>query len=322
MTVYLLWGQEEYNIKKEIEKLKCELLDSSFKSMNYKILNNPDFLEIIETAETTPLMFGNMIFVINIEKYLVGNKGSIDDKQLLTFEEALKNIQPSVNIVFLAKISRDENKKVDTRKKLYKIISKYAKVIEFPQFKSYQKELPQEIQKIAKEFELSIDTNTINYLIEQLGVNLMLIASELEKLKIAIYPKKQVKIEDIKENCVSSDDVFALADLIVQGNKSEALKQFHQLTERRHYLEVLAVLQTNFQKFIFIKNYEKKASEAQIAQELKIHEFIVKKTKEKLTNISLEKLISVRNNLLEAEYKIKSGKITMPEAAIELAMIS
>lgn len=322
MSLYLFWGQEDFYIEKEIEKLKNKLLDSSFRSMNYKVLDNPDFLSVIDCCQTTPLMFGNMLIVINCDKFLLGNKSSVEDKQLAVFEQALANISDMVNVVFLCKIPRDENKKVDTRKKLYKIIAKFAKVTEFPQFRTYQKELNAAIQSMAKEKELSIDTKTIEYCIEQLGSNLRLIDSEFEKLKIAIHPKKQVSIEAIKKHCTSSEDIFALADLIVSGNKNEVMKQFQNLTDRRHYLEVLAVLQGNIQRFVFIKNYAQKASAADIGAQLKLHEFVVKKTIEKLQGISLDKLISIKTNLTMAEFKIKSGQVSAPQVAIEFALLT
>lgn len=322
MSIFLFWGQEDYNIELEIEKLKIKLLDPSFKSMNYKVLDNPDFLNIIECAQTTPLMFGNMITVINCDKYLIGNKSSVDDKQLGVFSQALETISETANIVFLCKIPRDENKKIDTRKKLYKIISKYAKVVEFPQYKTYQKELIPVVDKIVKSKELSIDNAALSFLIEQMGSNLRLIDSELEKLKIAIHPKKQVKKDDIKNICVSCDDIFALADLIIAEDKNEVLKHFHSLTERKHYLEVLSVLQSNIQRFVFIKNYSTKASAKDIAAQLKLHEFVVMKTLEKLKNINLDRLIQIKENLTQAEFKIKSGKIAPPEVALELALLN
>lgn len=321
MSLFLFWGQEDYNIEVEVEKLKTELLDSSFKSMNYKVLDNPDFLSIIECAQNTTLMFGNMLIVINCDKYLVGNKATIDDKQLGVLSEVLESISPSVNIVFLCKIPRNENKKVDTRKKLYKIIAKYAQVTEFAQYKTYQKEFPQILQKMIKAKDLAADNNVVTFLIEQLGSNLRLIDSELEKLKIAIHPKKQVTKEDIKTICVSCDDIFALADLIVLEDKNEILKQFHNLIDKKHYLEILSVLQSNIQKFVFIKNYSTKASAKEISLQLKLHEFVVVKTLEKLKNISLSRLVQIKENLTQAEYKIKSGKITSPQVALELALL-
>ena len=321
MSLYLFWGQEDYNIQKEIEKLKNELLDSSFVSMNYKIFDNPDFIKIIEIVQTTPLMFGNMLIVINCDKYLIGNKGSVDDKQLAVFSQAIENISPNVNIIFLCKISRDENKKIDTRKKLYKIISKVATVKEFHQYRTYQKELFQQIQGMFKEKELTADIKVAEYVAEQLGANLRLIDSEIEKLKVAIHPNKKASIEDIKKYCTSSEDVFALADLIVAQDKNNILSQFHKLIDKRHYLEILSVLQTNIQKFIFIKNYEKKASAQEIGSQLNLHEFVVKKTIEKLSKVNLSQLIKIKQNLTKAEYKIKTGAMESPTVALEMALL-
>ena len=322
MSLFLFWGQEDYNIEVEVEKLKTELLDSSFKSMNYKVLDNPSFIDVIECVQTTPLMFGNTLSLVNMDKFLIGNKSSIDDKQLKVFEEAVSNLAPSVNVIFLCKISRDENKKVDTRKKIYKIISKHATVKEFAQYKTYQKEFPPVIQKMLKDEGLSADTQTISYLIEQLGSNLRMIASEIEKLKLAVYPNKKVTKSDIQKHCVSCDDVFALADFLIAGDKDSALKQFEQLIERRHCLEVLAVLQSNIQRFVFIKNYEKKASAKEIGAELKLHEYVVMKTIEKLKKVSINRLVQIKENLTRAEFKIKTGQLASPQIAVELALLS
>lgn len=322
MSLYFFFGQEEFNIETEIEKLKKKLLDTSFQSMNYKVMDNPDFVSLIDVCRSTPMMFGNMLIIVNLNKYFLGNKVSVDDKLLDDFSDALANIAQSLNIVFLCKIPRDENKKVDTRKKLYKTIAKYAQVTEFSQYKTYQKELNSATLKMAKSKSLECDDKVINYLIEQLGSNLRLIDSELDKLKIAIHPRQKVAIEDIKENCVSEDDIFTLADMIVAENKDETLRQFSRLLERKHYLEVLAVLQSNLQRFIYIKSHSADSPTSLIAQDLHLHEFIVKKTLEKVRGISLNRLINIKENLTQAEFKIKSGQVTTPEMAIEVALLS
>ena len=322
MAVFLFHGQEEYLINKEIKKLKSELLDSSFISMAYKVFDNPPFATLLECIQSAPLMFGNTLSLISVEKYLVGNKLSLDDKQIESLDYALANISPSVNIIFVCKIPRDEQKKPDSRKKIYKTLSKYSQVREFAQYRAYDKQLPTEIQKMAKEKDLTISSDSISTLVEQLGVNLTLLDSELEKLKVAIHPKKAVDSASIKKYCTSVDDVFILADLIIEGNKNEVLKQYNLLTEKKHPLEIFAFLQTNFQKFLVIKNYEKKMSAADIGSKLRLHEFIVKKTQEKLRKTSLEKLIKIRENLIEVEYKIKTGQTVSPETALEMVLLS
>lgn len=321
MAVFLFYGQEEYLMEKEIKKLKNELLDASFMSMSYKVFDNPDFNTLMDCVQSAPLMFGNTLTIINIEKYLIGNKMSLDDRQIDSVNYALSNLSDNVNIIFVCKIARDENKKPDSRKKLYKTLSKYSQVREFAQYRSYDKQLQSEILKMAKEKDLTISSDNVSFLIEQLGVNLTLIDSELEKLKIAIHPNKAINQDAIKKYCTSSEDVFILADLIIQGNKNEILKQYDLLTEKRHPLEIFSVLQSNFQRFVFVKNYEKKMSTKDIASKLKLHEFVVMKMQEKLRKISLDKLLKIRENLINAEYKLKTGQSASSEILLELTLL-
>ena len=322
MAVYFFHGQEEYLMDKEIKRLKNELLDLNFVSMSYKVFYNPPFNTLLDCLQSAPLMFGNTLSVIHLNKYLSGNSVSLDDKQIESIDFALKNLSSNVNIIFVCKIARDENKKPDSRKKIFKTISKYSQVKEFAQYRNYDKTLPSVISTIAKEKDLKIDTTAINTIIEQLGVNLTLINSEMEKLKVAIYPEKTVNETYVKKYCTSSEDIFTLADLIIQENKNEILKQYKLLTEKRHYLEVFAFLQSSLQKFLFIKNYERRMSVKDIGSKLKMHEFVVQKTMEKLRKITLARLIQIRENLINAEYKLKSGQSTQEDIVLELALLS
>jgi DNA polymerase-3 subunit delta len=322
MAVFLFYGQEEYLMEKEIKKLKNELLDTSFMSMAYKVFDNPSFNELMTCVQSVPLMFGNTLSIINFDKYLIGNQASYDDKQIALLDGALSSINNGVNIIFVCKVARDENKKPDARKKLYKTISKYSQVREFAQFKNYQAELNAQIAKMAKEKGLTINGDNIKILIEQLGVNLTLIDSELEKLKVAIHPNTTIDLEAIRNYCTTSEDVFVLADLILQGNKNEIFRQYNLLTDKRHPLEILAVLQMNFQKYVFIKNYEKKMSNKDIALKLKMNEYIVKLTLDKLRKTSLDKLLEIRKSLIEAEFKMKTGQSGLSDIVLELAMLS
>ena len=109
---------------KEIKRLKDELLDSAFVSMGYKTFYNPQFTQLLDCLQTAPLMFGNTLSVIHLDKYLTGNGISLDDKQIASIDFSLSNLSDAVNIIFVCKIERDENKKIDSRKKLYKTIDK------------------------------------------------------------------------------------------------------------------------------------------------------------------------------------------------------
>ena len=321
MSITFFYGQENYFIEKEIKKMKSEFLNSDFITMNYKVFDNPQGAQLIECCQNSPLMFGDMLSVIHVDKYLLGAKMSLTDEQLESFDFALKNANPKVHLVFVCKIPSDENKKPDSRKKFFKILTKYANCKEFARFKTWDKQLPQAISEIAKEKGLKITPNVCSYIVEQMGTDMVLIDSELTKLISAIHPRTTVETKDIKTFCTSSEDIFELADMLATGNKDEVIKQYNSLTEKKHPLEILAVLHGGLSKYIFIKSYEKRASDAQIGAKLGIHEYVVKKSREKLSKVSLDRLLSLKKNLTEAEYKYKTGQALLPELLLEVTLM-
>ena len=322
--IYFLHGQEDYLIEQELQKLKSKIVDKMFLATNYRVVENPKYLELIDILRTPSLMFGNVFIVINCEKYFFDAKGKInfEDKELKEIEETIASMPESLHIAFVCKIDRESTKKIDTRRKLYKILAKNAQMREFQEFKPYDKEFASWIQKTAKSKDLILANDVLQFLIERLGVNLRVIENELEKLKLALYPTKMVKKEDIQNICTSSEDIFLLTDYILKGQKDLAMLEFKKLSTNKHYLEILAVLQTNFSKLASIKVDSVNHNSFEIASKTKLPEFIVKKQLEKLKNVPMDKIIQIRNNLLQAEYRVKTGEIAFYELPVELALLS
>lgn len=321
--LYFFYGQEDFLIELELQKLKSKVVDKAFLSTNYRVYDNPKYQELIDVLRTPSLMFGNVLAVINCEKYFFDSKGKIsfDDKEIKEIEAAIQTMHETLHIAFVCRVDRDTTKKVDTRRKLFKILTKYGQAAEFPEFKPYQKELATWIQKQVKSKDLIMASDVVQFLIERLGTNLRVTDNELNKLKLAIYPSKSVKKEDIKEICTSTDDIFALTDYILKGQKDLALLEFRKLCTNKHYLEILAVLQTNFTKLAAMKADAVNHNSFEIASKTKLPEFIVKKQLEKLKNVPMDRLIKIRKNLLEAEYRVKTGEIAFYELPVELALL-
>ena len=320
MAVWFFHGKEEYKMEKEVLKLRGELLDDTFKSMNYRIYYNPAFSELLDILQSAPLMFGNILSVIHCENYFIkikNKKIDFSDEQINSLEDAFKNISDGNNVIFLCEIPRDDDKKPDSRTKLYKVFAKYAKAVEFPQYRNFDKDFIPYVISMAKEKGLKSDIKTAEHLTERLGVNLRLISSELEKIATAIYPETILKAKDIDTYCRLTENVFALADLITSNNNDEIMKQMSSIFEKSHPLEVSALLQSNLRKFIYIKSNQNTLSLKMIADNLKMHEYPVKLIADKIKNISLKELKDFKHRLTEGEYKIKTGQTINPEYILE-----
>ena len=60
----------------------------------------------------------------------------------------------------------------------------------------------------------------------------------------------------------------------------------------------------------------------EIAAKTHLPEFIVKKHLEKLRKVPMDRIIQIRKNLLEAEYRVKTGEMSFYELPVELAMLN
>ena len=320
MAVYFFHGDEDYNIELELEKMTSKL-NPDFKSMNFQVLDNPIYSTLANVLRSTPMMFGNMLIVINCEDYFLSNKNFFDDSELADIDDALKNNPDGLNIVFVVKLPRDENKKLDSRKKLYKIVSKYN-TREFPTFKTYKTaEISAWIKKHAKSKDLSINDDATALMIEQIGNNLRDFNTELDKLKLLAYPQKTVTKKMVEEICISHQDLFNLTELIMKNEKDKALLEFQKLLDKKHPLELLSAIQTMIRRWIIIKSKSSVATSAELAKLTGQHEFVVKQTIAKLKNTKLSDLVKLKQNLFEVEYKIKSAEALDIISEVECAII-
>lgn len=317
MSVYFFYGDEEYSIEQAINEKK-KLLDKNFSAMNFKTYDNPSFTDLISILRTTPMMFGKMLIVLNCLDYF---SKSFEDSQNKQIEEALSLVSEDVDIVFTAILPRNEGKKLDSRRKLFKLLSK-QNAQEFKTIPTYKvDEITSWINKYARKIGIKVEQDASLTLIEQIGNNLREFVNELDKLKLAVYPEKTVTKNDVKVNCITNEDLFNFTDYLMTNKTDLALLEFRKLLQKKHELEIMSALQTMLRKWILIKLNEKKMSMFEISKLTGMHEFVIQKNMQKMKNHSLRDLIKLKQNLIDAEYKIKSGQALDTKEVIEYAII-
>ena len=94
MAVYFFYGDEDYNIELELNKM-ISALNPDFKSMSLQVLDNPDFQSLIGALRMTPMMFGDMLVIINCDSYFAANKNTFFMAQLL-FRVNINNVSLAV----------------------------------------------------------------------------------------------------------------------------------------------------------------------------------------------------------------------------------
>lgn len=317
MAVYFLYGEEDFNIEAEIAKLK-QGLDKNFLEMSFKTYDNPKFPDLISILRSQPMMFGKMLIVINCLDYF---SKTFDDKQIKEIESAIEGNNENLDIVFVAALPRDGGKKLDSRKKFFKLLAKQnaKECAAIPTYKTA--ELEDWVRKQAKSKSLKINPDAITALITQVGNNLRQLDGELEKLKLMCYPDKVATKEMVKEICISNEDLFAFSDFLMQGEKDKALYEYRKLLEKKYPLEILATLQTMLHRWILLKARSSEMGTFELARMTGQHEYVVKLTLQKLKKANLKDLVALKKRLTDAEFRIKSGQSFDVEEEVENAFL-
>ena len=315
MAVYFFYGGEDFNIEQEIEKLK-KGLDKNFLEMSFKTYDNPKFPDLISILRTQPMMFGKMLVVINCLDYF---SKTFDDKEIKQIAEVLEENNDNLDIVFVAQLKRDEGKKLDSRKKFFKTLSKYN-AQEFAVIPTYKTaELEGWIIKQAKAKKLKMDTGAATAMISQIGNNLRQLDTELDKLQLMAYPQNVVTPDMVKEICISNEDLFAFSDYLLEGKKDLALREYRKLLEKKYCMEIVSTLQTMLRRWIILKAKSSECTPMELSRLTGQHEYVVKLTLQKLKKTNLKDLVKLKQNITEAEFKIKSGQAPNAEAEVENA---
>ena len=316
MAIYFFYGEEEFNITNEIEKLK-KTLDKNFLEMSFKTYDNPKFPDLISILRTQPMMFGKMLIVINCLDYF---SKTFEDKEIKEIESALEGNSENLDIVFAAQLPRNEGKKLDSRKKFFKLLKKYN-AIECAVIPTYKTaELESWIIKQGKSKGIKLDKNALTAIISQIGNNLRQIDSELDKLKLFAYPKDIVTSDMVREICISNEDLFAFSDFLMENQKDRALLEYRKLLDTRYPLEILSTLQTMLRRWIILKAKSQSATPMELSRMTGMHEYVVKLTLQKLKKNNLKDLVKLKENLTDAEYRIKSGLALDVEKEVENAL--
>jgi DNA polymerase-3 subunit delta len=316
MAIYFYYGEEDFNIEIEVNKLK-KSLDKNFMDMSFKVYDNPKFPELISILRTQPMMFGKMLIVIRCLEYF---SKTFEDKEIKEITSALEDNNENLDIVFVAQLPRDEGKKLDSRKKFFKLLSKYN-AVEFSTIPTYKTaELEAWTKKQAQTKKLKMSQDALTAIISQIGNNLRQIDNELEKLRIIAYPDNLVTGNMVKENCISNEDLFAFSDYLMIGERDSALKEYRKLLDKKFCLEITSALQKMLGQWIVMKAKASQLSTFELAKELGMNEYRVKLTLQKLKKSNLKDLVKLKENITEAEYKIKSGQSLNPDSEIENAI--
>lgn len=306
--LYLLYGTENYLIKKEIDKI---LNANSIEKINVSEYNLEidNFKDIIEDANTISLFADKKAIIVN-NSYLFTGKSIKNENDPELFLDYFKNVNPDSIIIFIV-----DSEKLDERKKIVKEIKKIGTVKDFNQ----KNDLTDILKNMFEGYNISIQD--IRFMIDRCGNNLDILSQEVNKIKIYKDEDKNITKEDII-NLTSKNidiDIFGFVDTIVNKNKNKALEIYKEmLINGEEPIKILVILANQFRIIYQAKElYKQGYSDNDIATMIGIHPYRIKLALKKAINYNSDTLLDYLEKLADLDYDIKIGNI---ESSLGLEM--
>lgn len=306
--LYLLYGTENYLIKREIDKI---LNANSIEKINVSEYNLEidNFKDIIEDANTISLFADKKAIIVN-NSYLFTGKSIKNENDPELFLDYFKNANPDSIIIFIV-----DSEKLDERKKIVKEIKKIGTVKDF----NKKNDLTDILKNMFEDYNISIQD--IKFMIDRCGNNLDILSQEVNKIKIYKDEDKNVTKEDII-NLTSKNidiDIFGFVDTIVNKNKNKALEIYKEmLINGEEPIKILVILANQFRIIYQAKElYKQGYSGNDIATMIGIHPYRIKLALEKARNYNSDTLLDYLEKLADLDYDIKIGNI---ESSLGLEM--
>lgn len=285
-NIYLLYGEEKYDINQKIEKIKKEFSNLEIGvNLFYVNLENIDELESITQGVT---FFGS-------EKLII-----IKNTNLKFNANILKNLEEDIKVIIV-----EDN--VDKRLTEYKTLSKIAECIEYKHYD--EKQMVQFIIDILKKYNVKISYEDAEYMKNVCGNDKYNNINELQKLVIYVGNGGTVTKEIIDTVCSKtlSAKLFDVLDDIINKKKDIAIKQLDFLLKQKEpIVKIYIMLYKQFKQLYMIKVLKQKG-EKNIAQELGMAPFILKKLSSAADKYTEEELKNIIYAFDDYDQKTKNG---------------
>lgn len=300
---YLLYGLENYLIEENINKIIKSTNVSSEDII--KLDMNNDTINTLLVEASTVNMFSNKKLIICDNSIFLSSTDDINSKD--SVDELIKYIDNAFSDVSIIFILRQE--KIDSRKKISKLVSSISKTYECNKIESYK--LNNYLMNYIKDSGYSISSSTVDKLISKTGYELSIIMKELEKLFIYKDGNKKITEEDIDEVITKTleTNIFELTNAIINKEKSKINSIYQDLVlAKEDPLKLLITISNQFRLYLQVKIMRNGGySEKEIITTLKEHPYRIGLAMK--NNYSIDELKDNLEKLSKLDYDIVTGKV-------------
>ena len=329
---WLLHGEDEFRRSEFLTKLKTGLGDPTTVEINTTVLDGRrvTLSEIIHACSAIPFLGTSRLVIVDgllthlgrAKKQSKRNKKGRSSKDITAsanstlkdLKEFLGRLPDTTVLVFV------ENQSLPSGHPLRSLTqgdSAVGKVREFRLFSASRRDGPDQLSRWIKDRARSkgveLSSDLVNILATYVGYDLRLMDQELEKLSVYAADTGKVSAADVRRLVpyVREADIFEMVDALGRRNTQKATVLLHRmLDEGKAPLYLLTMIVRQFRIMIQVKELNALGfNVAESAKQLRLHEFVVKKSLAQAQNFSFDQLSRIYDSLAESDAAIKTGKM-------------
>ncbi|MBT7704553.1 MAG: DNA polymerase III subunit delta [Polaribacter sp.] len=294
--IYFLMGEESYYIDKISDFIEETVLDEAEKGFNQQVMYGRDATieDIVGAAKRYPMMAERQVLIVKEAQDLSRNI-----EKLVSYAE---NPQPTTVLVLNYKY-----KKLDKRKKLYKVIAKSGLIFESK--KLYENQVSDWIRRVLSGKNYQVEPKAAQMLVEFLGTNLSKISNELEKLMLILPEGTIISPTHIEENIGISKDYnnFELRKAVGEKNVVKAnriIAYFAENPKNNPLVMTISLLNSFFTQLLLFHSLDDRSKNS-VAKMLGVNPFFVDEYFLAARNYPMRKVAQVIAFLRDADIKSK-----------------
>ena len=294
--IYFLMGEESYYIDKISDFIEDTVLDEAEKGFNQQVMYGRDATieDIVGAAKRYPMMAERQVLIVKEAQDL-----SRSIEKLVSYAE---NPQPTTVLVFNYKY-----KKLDKRKKLYKVIAKSGLIFESK--KLYENQVSDWIRRVLSGKKYQVEPKAAQMLVEFLGTNLSKISNELDKLMLILPEGTIISPTHIEENIGISKDYnnFELRKAVGEKNVVKAnriIAYFAENPKNNPLVMTISLLNSFFTQLLLFHSLDDRSKNS-VSKMLGVNPFFVDEYFLAGRNYPMRKVAQVIAFLRDADIKSK-----------------
>lgn len=309
-------GKDEFRLSERVSEFRLTVTPLEMSEINTTMLdgNIVTVDELLTSLSTVPFMADRRLVIVEGLLNRLGdvNKRSAGSKKDLTewlnFPDLLTNLPPTANLLLIERESLPSNKFLST-------ILKLGQVEKFSPLG--HRDLLEWINTRSSKLGLDIERTAVTLIADSVGSELRLIDSELNKIKTYSRGRLITK-EDIilMVPYVRQQNVFRVVDSVIEGRTRDALNASSMLINLGESpFGIVRMIERQLRFLILAKHLlSRKIPTGDIGKHINLSGYPLQKTLEMEKKISQVKIMSMHDNLLKSNIRVREGKLTEQES--------